>query len=88
MPAILSTSALVLSKLRNLDEEVIKQSEKMALTVDLKESYVYKKGIEKGIEQGVEKERSILARKLKERKMSLAEISEITGLPQAQIKKL
>ena len=60
----------------------------MALTVDLKESYVYKKGIEKGIEQGVEKERSILARKLKERKMSLAEISEITGLPQAEIKKL
>ena len=74
----------VLSKLRNLDEEVIKQSEKMALTVDLKESYVYKKGIEKGIE----KEKSILARKLKERKMSLAEISEITGLPQAEIKKL
>ena len=78
----------VLSKLRNLDEEVIKQSEKMALTVDLKESYVYKKGIEKGIKQGVEKEKSILARKLKERKMSLAEISEITGLPQAEIKKL
>jgi predicted transposase/invertase (TIGR01784 family) len=45
----------VLSNLRNLQEETIKQIETMPFTYNLESDIRYKQGIEKGIERGIEK---------------------------------
>ncbi len=89
----------VLSRLRNLEEETIKYSKNMALNIDIRGSYVYRKGVEegvqkgiqKGIQKGMQKEKKAMlqtARKLKKLGVDIAIIAKSTGLTVEEVEKL
>ena len=77
----------ILSQLRNLQEETIKQSEAMAITYDIKKDVRYRQGKEEGKVEG-EKKQLEIARNMKKAGMSVKQIAEFTGLSIAQIQKL
>jgi hypothetical protein len=74
----------ILSNLRNLQLEIIKQLENMALTYDLENDIRFKQGIEKGIEQ--EKVQTIQAMLLE--KMKPEQIAKITKTSLDFVKKI
>ena len=88
----------ILSKLRNLQEETIKEIEQMALVYDLKTDIRYQQGVEEGFEQGIEKgseqEKKKMAFKLfdsklyKKKLISLKDISSLTGFTLEKLKDL
>lgn len=85
----------VLSRLRNLQGETIKQSETMALVIDVENDILYQRGRDKGREetlveerQRAAKERLKMARKMKELGAPLTMIIEVTGLSAEEIAKL
>ncbi|MFP4096796.1 MAG: Rpn family recombination-promoting nuclease/putative transposase [Cyclobacteriaceae bacterium] len=86
----------ILSHLRNLQEETIKQSEAMAITYDIKKDVRYQQGkkegklegILEGKEEGEEKKQLEIARNMKKAGMSVEQIAELTGLTKDQIQKL
>ncbi len=74
----------ILSNLRNLQAEIIKQLENMALTYDLENDIRFKQGIEKGIE----KEKIIIIQSLLAEKMSIEKIAKITKTSIDFVKKI
>lgn len=77
----------VLSRLRNLQGETIKQSETMALVIDVENDILYQRGREVERERAAQ-ERLKMARKLKESGVSWAIIADSTGLSIEEIAKL
>ena len=73
-----------MSRLRNLQDQVIKQTEKMGLTINIEKDVLYKKGIEKGAKE----EKIGLAKKMKKEGFDLPAISRITGLPKSIVTRL
>jgi len=65
---------LILSRLRNLDEEIEKQIKEMPITYDIKTDRLYNKGIEQGIEQ---KKHQVILKALKKKKLTVEEIAEL-----------
>ena len=82
----------VMSRLRNLQQEIIKQTEEMGLTINIEKDTLYKKGVERGIEKGIERgvEKGVrdLAKKMKREGFDVPTISRITGLSKSAISKL
>lgn len=85
----------VLARLRNLQKETIKQTEAMALTIDINKDVLYKKGIEEGKSLGIEKEKenSLKARKnsaktLKAQGVSAEVIANALGLSIREVHEL
>jgi hypothetical protein len=74
----------ILSNLRNLQAEIIKQLENMALTYDLENDIRFKQGIEKGIE----KEKIAVIQALLAEKMSVEKIAKITQTSITFVKKI
>ena len=78
--------------------EEISQDENERYLAELREKYImdqkaiegagYDKGLKAGIEQGKQKNKIEIAKKMKNKKMSIADISEITGLSEDEIKNL
>ena len=52
------------------------------------ENAIYERGIEKGIDEGSKKEKEKIAKKMKNKKIDISEIIEITGLSKEEIEKL
>ncbi|MES2775409.1 MAG: hypothetical protein V4722_14640 [Bacteroidota bacterium] len=75
----------VLSKLRNLQEETTKEITAMPFTYDLKTDIRYKQGVEEGIEKT---KRDIATTLLSEGAMNPTQISAITGVPLAEVRKM
>lgn len=83
----------VLSKLRNLQVETIKEISTMPFTYDLKTDIRFKQGREigkeEGIEQGIEQEKGQVAVKmLSQTSLTVNQIAAIAGLSISEIKKL
>ena len=78
--------------------EEISQDENERYLAELREKYImdqkaiegagYDKGVKAGIEQGKQRNKIEIAKKMKNKKMSIADISEITGLSEDEIKNL
>lgn len=75
----------VLSRLRNLGETTLKASNNMAITFDIEQDFLFKKGQEKGIEKGIEK---MIVQMLKTKELSVQKIAEIAEVPVAYVMKL
>jgi len=68
---------LILSRLRNLDEEIEKKISKMPITYDIKTDRLFNKGIEQGIEQS---RHSVVKKALLNKKLTLKEIAELADV--------
>ena len=66
----------ILSRLRNLEEETIEQSDKMGFVIDIEKDGLYRRGIEKGMEKGIEKEK----RKSWKEKLQIAKTMKQSGV--------
>ena len=81
----------ILSRLRNLEKEIVKQTEHMGIAIDIEKDYLYKQGIEKGIEKEKENARMkelLTAKKLKQSGVAIDIIAKSFGLTIEEVKKL
>lgn len=70
----------VLSMLRNLQEEIIKQLSLMPLDYDIEKDLRFKQGIEKGIEKGKIEQSVLVIQRMHQRKISTEQIADFLGL--------
>ncbi|HRK28244.1 MAG TPA: hypothetical protein PK239_13285, partial [Chitinophagales bacterium] len=73
---------------RNAYEDSLKYYRDLKNVVDTSREEGIKEGVEKGIKEGIEKRNFEIANKMKEKGMSKAEISELTGLNDNEINDL
>ena len=81
----------ILSRLRNLEKEIVKQTEHMGIAIDIEKDYLYKQGIEKGIEKEKENAKMkelLTAKKLKQSGVAIDIIAKSFGLTIEEVKKL
>ena len=93
----------ILSRLRNLENETIEQTENMPIVIDIERDGLYQRGMAKGIEKGIEKgmekgiekgmekakeEKLRNARKLKQSGVAINVIAQSLGLTAEEVKKL
>jgi hypothetical protein len=82
---------IMLSRLRNLEAETKKQVEDMPITYDIKKDGLYLEGKkigEKRAEKRAEKLIFQMIEKLLQKGLPIAEVSEISSLPDAEIEKI
>ena len=81
----------ILSRLRNLENETIEQTENMPIVIDIEKDGLYRRGMAKGIEKGIEKakeEKLQNAKKLKESGVAIDIIVQSLNLTAEEVKKL
>ncbi len=79
---------IILSRLRNLEEETIKIIEDMPVTYDIQKDGLYKRGLALGIEKGLEKGMELVVIRGLENGMSYEQVQLITQLTIEQIKEI
>jgi predicted transposase YdaD len=78
----------ILSRLRKAQEMIKEEMETMAITFDINDDPYYQDGMNQGIILGLKQNRLETARKMKEKGIDQAVISEITGLSAEEIEKV
>lgn len=75
----------VLSTLRNLQSEIIKQLEFMAFTYNIEKDIRFQQGIQQGVQQGVQ---NLVVKLIESSAMTLRQISEISGIAMEEVQKI
>ena len=79
----------ILSRLRKLERETLKQAEEMPITYDIKKDYWYREGKQEGRQEGKqEKEREVIIKMLKSGTFSEEQIAEYVEVAVSYVKKL